>query len=545
MKFLLFICIQFVTSILYKPVYVALKQRNIDVLKSELAERSNPLSSMYGNWMTVSEINTYINPPIEDQYNVLDWIHSNNITSVHNYGDSILFTASRLTLEYMLKLETVDQLTGYTIPDHLTDIIEFVEMSSNVIDRKSKINVTTNVHTADDRYFGREPLINMYNITSNIVSNVSVGLIEYQNNEGFLPVDLSLQQAANNQTSNNISIIVGRNYGSDTESELDVQLVSQAADGAQLWYWQAQYWLYSFAVDYFNAEASPDIVSMSWGWSQNDQCSIMDCGNLTSKQYVDRVNNEYLKISLLGKTIVVASGDAGAPGRTNEECGSSSPINPVFPGSSPYVLSVGATFVPVDASTHQYDTPMCKNNTCITRADEKAVRFDRVGWTGGGGFDRYETSTPVWQKKAVDQYLTSGVTLPIEQNYNRHGRAYPDVSAIGHSCPTYIDGSLGSVDGTSCSAPVMAGLLTYINQYLWTTHRIKLGFANPLLYYIFDNCPQCFKDITDGYNWCTESMCCTNKTDYGFSAIKGYDPVSGLGTLNIGNILDFLEKKLP
>ena len=60
-------------------------------------------------------------------------------------------------------------------------------------------------------------------------------------------------------------------------------------------------------------------------------------------------------------------------------------------------------------------------------------------------------------------------------------------------------------------------------------------------YLIFEYCPKCFKDITEGYNWCTEGGCCENTTDYGFVAGKGYDPVSGLGTLNVGNIINFLD----
>ena len=52
---------------------------------------------------------------------------------------------------------------------------------------------------------------------------------------------------------------------------------------------------------------------MSWGWAEDRQCDIIDCQNITSQQYVNRVNNEYLKITLRGVTIVV-DGDAGAPG---------------------------------------------------------------------------------------------------------------------------------------------------------------------------------------------------------------------------------------
>ena len=41
-----------------------------------------------------------------------------------------------------------------------------------------------------------------------------------------------------------------------------------------------------------------DVISMSWGWAEDSQCNITSCGNLTSHEYVDRVNMEYVKIGL-------------------------------------------------------------------------------------------------------------------------------------------------------------------------------------------------------------------------------------------------------
>ena len=320
------------------------------------------------------------------------------------------------------------------------------------MEKHTKINVHT--ASADDRYFGKESLINLYNVSYyNLNNSVSGASIEYQNLAGFYTSDLTLIQYANNQTINNQTIIIGNNNYYNMESQLDVQLMSQAGNGIKLWFWETPYWLYSFATEFFNSEDLPDIISMSWGWAEKDQCSIIDCQNITSQQYVNRVNNEYLKITLRGITIVVASGDAGAPGRTNELCFDDNPINPVFPGSSPYVLSVGATYVPKDNTTLNFTSPLCKNNTCITSKNEKAIEFNSTGWTGGGGFDLYQNSTPKWQNKAVTNYLNSGVTLPNKNNFNINGRAYPDVSAIGHGCPVYINSQLIPVDGTSCSSP--------------------------------------------------------------------------------------------
>jgi len=335
---------------------------------------------------------------------------------------------------------------------------------------------------------------------------------------------------------------MGNGSGSDVESELDVQLISQAADGINLWYWETPYWLYSFAVDFYGSADVPDVISMSWGWAEDQQCDIVDCNNITSRHYVERVNNEYLKIALRGTTILVSSGDAGAPGRTSESCSTERPINPVFPGSSPYVLSVGATYVNnINNSRVNFTSGLCSNHSCVEGTNESSITYDAVSWTAGGGFDLYHNETFSWQKDAVESYLFSGVELPNYKNFNPFGRAYPDLSAVGHSCPTYIGGYLSGVDGTSCSAPVVAGLLSLVNDHLWENKRLKLGYANPLIYDIAKTCDGCFNDITHGYNWCTEEECCDNSTEYGFSATDGYDPVSGLGTLNIGKIIHHID----
>ncbi len=540
----LILLVSSLTTVLSRPVYLALPQHNIPFLQRLLDDISNPTSVNYGKWMSPKQINLLVSPPVEHQTQVLEWVSAYNVDSVKNYGDSIVFSAERPVLNQMFNLtgEQEESLTGYTIPEHLRHAIEFVEMFTRKIPHNTKINVTRLDNKTDDRYFGREPLRHMYNVSDiNLQGNVSGCLAEYQNNSGYTDNDVYKSQTANSQSENRVEVIVGSNYAFDDESELDVQLMSQAADGIRLWYWNSPYWLYSFAVDFYNTEDVPDVVSMSWGWAEDSQCSIIDCHNISSQQYVERVNNEYLKISLRGTTLLAASGDAGAPGRTNEGCDSDRPINPVFPGSSPYVLSIGGTTVNLDGSQMNYTSPICQNNSCITSSHELSISFDKVGWTAGGGFDLYGNQTPTWQQEAVTGYLESGVTLPDSSNFNKYGRAYPDLSAIGHSCPTYINGFLEGVDGTSCSTPVVAGLVAIINQQMWERHQTRLGFANPMFYYLHRHCPDCFQDVVDGYNWCTEQTCCHNKTDFGFQATKGYDPVTGLGTLNIGRILSFLQ----
>jgi tripeptidyl-peptidase-1 len=334
---------------------------------------------------------------------------------------------------------------------------------------------------------------------------------------------------------------VGDNIGTDDESELDVQVMSQVADGINLWYWQSPLWLYSMAVDFNNAEDVPDVLSMSWGWNENAQCDIIQCVNITSHDYIRRVNYEYMKILLRGTTIVASSGDAGAPGRTSEDCNVNRPVNAVFPGSSEFVISVGATFVETEYTNLTTVTPLCANHSCVEGSVEHVVNFANVSWTSGGGFSNFTQNTPYWQEHEVDAYLKKTPSLPNATTFNPNGRAYPDISLVGHSCPTYNQGILEGLDGTSCSSPLMGGVVAVINQYQLSKGRNVVGYLNPLLYHIAENCKGCFNDISGGNNWCTEGGCCDNPTQFGYPGIVGFDPVTGLGTPNIGNILSYLD----
>ena len=530
------------------PVYIALHQQNTNLLPEILHAISEPVSPFYGEWLTATEIHNVIDPSYSEKYRVMRWISSYSVKNLMNHGDAISFCSQPASLVSMFNIPI--QFSGsklvlkdYTIPKHLSNIIEFVEMYS--VDRGFGVKQQPTViphDSVDNRFFGLEPLQTMYHTPVEIInSSISTAAIEFQTNQGYTDVDMNTQRILNGMTSSGVERNIGGNSGIDVESELDIQMLSMANGNSDLWYWNNPYWLYSFAVEFEKTLKKPNIISLSWGWSERNQCDIIDCTGLTSEQYVSRVNIEFLKMALQGTTIVVSSGDAGAPGRTNEGCNSDSPINPVFPGSSPYVLSVGATYVVNDNSTSHYLTPLCQNQSCVSGIEEGTITYDKVGWTAGGGFDSYHNATPWWQSIAVNNYLMSGVTLPPLSSFNSNGRAYPDVAVVGHSCPTVIDGQLAGVDGTSCSAPIVGGLLTYVWDTLWRTHNIKLGFANPLLYYIQRHCSDCFNDIISGYNWCTEGGCCENKTEYGFSATIGYDPVTGLGTPNIEKINHFIE----
>ena len=191
------------------------------------------------------------------------------------------------------------------------------------------------------------------------------------------------------------------------------------------------------------------------------------------------------------------------------------------------------------------------------------------GITTGGGFSNYYVQ-PEYQKSAVAGYV-SNAKMPVG-NYNATGmRGYPDVALMGHmyqvrhvcvagagwcssvgvagvagvglmlilllfvlllysdGAQVMIGGTQFGVSGTSASTPVVAGMVN-----LWNTKRLKkgqsvLGFLNPLLYKHAD----VFNDMVGGNNKCTAAqggvpVCCLA----GFDAIKGWDPLTGLGSID-------------
>ena len=84
----------------------------------------------------------------------------------------------------------------------------------------------------------------------------------------------------------------------------------------------------------------------------------------------------------------------------------------------------------------------------------------------------------------------------------------------------------------------MAGLISLLNAALTNAGKSVIGPAGPTLYHVAQVEPNAFNDIRHGSNNCGELMCC----DHGFDAASGWDPVTGLGTLNFGILKDALLK---
>ncbi|KZT51658.1 tripeptidyl peptidase A [Calocera cornea HHB12733] len=258
----------------------------------------------------------------------------------------------------------------------------------------------------------------------------------------------------------------------------------------------------SFILNKTNDEL-PTVLSTSYG----------DEEQTVPFSYAERICNLFAQLGARGVSVVFSSGDGGVgdgqgPGQKSTSCisndGNATPMFlPFFPATCPFVTAVGST----------------------AGVPEVAAGFS------GGGFSNYFTR-PYWQEGAVSAYAPH-IPSSYATWYNSSGRAYPDVSVQGNNFIIQQSGSLTTGYGTSCSAPTFSGIVALLNDFLIARGKAPLGFLNPWLYIVGT---VGFNDITTGSN----PGCGTN----GFSAIDGWDPITGVGTPNFTKLMSLLSLSL-
>ncbi|KAF8258401.1 peptidase S8/S53 domain-containing protein [Lactarius quietus] len=235
----------------------------------------------------------------------------------------------------------------------------------------------------------------------------------------------------------------------------------------------------------------------------------------------------FAKLGSRGVSVLFPSGDTGVghgPCTFTDGSGRTSDIFlPVFPATCPYVTSVGGT----RGGTSEDDPEVAAS-------------------LSGGGFSKY-FPIPPYQGQAVSDFLDI-------LGDNKKGRGYPDISAQAVDFEIILNGEPQTKSGTSASTPVrhslfplrpppvsaqvttstqtVAGVISLLNDRLISKGQPALGFLNPRLY---DELRTGFNDITSGSN----PGCGTD----GFSAIVGWDPVTGLGTPDFAKLMKIIDDR--
>jgi tripeptidyl-peptidase-1 len=315
-----------------------------------------------------------------------------------------------------------------------------------------------------------------------------------------------------------IANVIGPNNASDCvpepnncgEANLDVEWILAVAQNAQTTFWSIAnsdpYPFLDWAIAVGNTPNPPLVHSISYGDIEAEGSPVT---------VMQRFNTEVQKLGVRGVSVIVASGDDGVANFIARGNASACGFNPSYPATAPYVTAVGAT-QGIESNTTEI---ACTSTT-------------GGGITTGGGFSTVFPQ-PSYQTAAVAAYMQNGPNMPPSNMYNGQGRGYPDVAMAGHNFIMTIGGQFTAADGTSASAPVFAGVITLINSARLSMGKPSLGFLNQILYSLQASTPSAFHDIVSGTNNCAagqqgQQTCC----QYGFTATTGWDPLTGLGSVN-------------
>ena len=192
------------------------------------------------------------------------------------------------------------------------------------------------------------------------------------------------------------------------EANVDVQYMMAVSQVTPTVYYydNSSDFLISWAYNLLNMTDPPLVNSISYGCEEYE----------LDEEYAQTANNLFMMLAARGVTIVVSSGDDGAPGYDARYNASNCGYSPEWPASMPYVLSVGATQGP------EADQPeiACASNT------------GGVITSGGGFSNLYQR--PSWQVSEVEGQYFSYIAISGYQpvsGFNITGRGYPDISALG------------------------------------------------------------------------------------------------------------------
>lgn len=574
---------------------LALKQSNLDVLERLFWDNSNPDSPNYAKHLTREQVRRIIEPPQWVQDAVYDWMFETarehnmeeGLINIFNGGDYLQVTATAALTErlFQTKLWTfAHQDKGTLVVKHLgtfsipTDLVEHIEMVTGITEfaptdlpflgkgvqkKVQQDDNDCNVPYNIKKLYGIPLTLNVTNPNANqsIYAEAS-----YDQPEGFGVGSLSYWEQANDLPANPITCVLGNGKSdffvndTDAEAQLDTQMMSGFAPGAKTCFYIMEYgnaWMYEFSLTVFNTSNAPLVVSMSYGWWEAEQCInvtegtdfLSNCSALhipNSQAYVARTNIEFMKLGLVGHTLLAASGDDGTSGThgTMDNCAT---MNPIFPAASPFVLTVGATSIEPESSSTSLGgsggkPPICTNQDqyaceCSTSTNEQACLANNTGgFDTGGGFSVFSTM-PTYQTAAVTAYIKSGITLPSTQYWNPNNRGFPDVAAVGENICVLDPGTQCELlGGTSAATPMWGAIITLLNQDRLNAGKTPLGFINPLIYKMYGVSPSKFfnNQMSIGNNG---GDC---GPEQGFNAAVGWDPLTGCGSPKFGAIRKYV-----
>jgi subtilase family serine protease len=542
----------------------ATQQNNLDTL---IAQQQDPNSPSYHKWLSTQEFADRFGMTEGDIAKVATWLKSQGLT-VDRVADSrtqIFFSGTAAQVQRALHTELHKfVVNGETHFANATEPAVPAALASSVLAVRNLNNFRIQPHnlkvrkvSADahfeagggNHFIAPDDLATIYNLKPlyaiGIDGEQSVAVAgQTQINQ----TDITAFRSASGLSNNPVQMVLVPSSGTSTtvnddelEADLDVEWSGAVARNAKIIYVYTGNGNLNVidAMEYAIEKTLAPVISISYGLCEASAGSA----NMTALQ------NDAKQAIAKGITISSASGDEGAA-----DCEDSSAESAILglavdiPSAIPEVTGVGGTEFSGDvgngatywntvsdsnnASALSYIPETSWNDTAATVAANK-------GFSAGGGGASTFFAKPSWQVATGVPAANHRYVPDISLNASARHDGYL-VCSGGNCVNGFVasDNTLTLVGGTSVGAPVFAGLVGLINQAAQTNGQ---GNVNPNLYTLWASTPLAFHDITTGDNKvpCTigKPSCPNGTTSIGLSASAGYDQASGLGSLNMFNLV--------
>jgi subtilase family serine protease len=362
--------------------------------------------------------------------------------------------------------------------------------------------------------------------------------------------------------------------GDEGESDLDLEWSSATAPGADIIFVYTGSDTTAGVFDslfYTIEEDLAPIVSISYG----------SCEPASTKSDIDSVELVLAQGAAQGQTIVASAGDQGSTACSGESSLTTAQQEVLavnYPASSAFITAVGGTEITAadDVVGPYWSAAPSTTQDQITSAlqyipevawndDPTSGQFTVAqggGLSASGGGASIYVARPSWQTGTIggtkipsgsfrlvpDVSLYSSPNLPgylyCTSDQSDWSPASGTTQAQQSSCTSgFYDNATGDLivaGGTSFAAPIFAGMVAIVNQAKgYTTGQ---GLINPTLYSMAADSTtynSAFHDIKTSNNYCTagSTYCASNGSTLGFAAGPGYDEVTGLGSVDLNNLV--------
>jgi subtilase family serine protease len=550
-------------------------------LQALIAAQQNPSSPLYHKWLTPDQFAARFGMADTDIATVESWLEQQgfSIDSVARSKNRITFSGRVGQAEAAFGTEMhyyrVKGKTHYapsedvSVPAALSSVIESVGNLSNFRPKPHVKFRTPQAATpkftssqSDSHYLTPGDVGTIYDIKAAYSAGYT-GVGQSIAIVGQSSVELSdiedFQSAAGLTTKDPTLVLVpssgtaATSTGDEAESDLDLEYSGAIAKGATIYFVyvgdDSNYSTFD-SIEYAVDTRIAPIISNSYGDCETD---------LGSADY-STLNVVLEQAASQGQSLITAAGDDGSTDcyedttLTNAE---RTALAVDFPASSQYATGMGGTEFPsadVSSSNTTYWESASGSDvisSALSYIPEQVWNDDSSsdGLSSGGGGVSTLTARPSWQTGVTGIPSGSYRLVPdisLDASPNNAGYLYcsSDTTATGitGSCS---DGFRDSSDeyltvagGTSFDAPIFAGMLAIINQKQNSTGQ---GVINSTLYTLAASSTtyaSAFHDITSGSNACSAgSTYCTSAGESEYSATTGYDEASGLGSIDLYNLL--------